>query len=74
MSVLKIKKHVDSETLYLPELHRFLGKQVEITIADLASSETQESPKSLWDVLYELAGKDMVDPDAYKQVRAASMI
>ncbi|HMO54577.1 MAG TPA: hypothetical protein PJ994_08745 [Tepidiformaceae bacterium] len=32
-TVLRIKRHLDSETLYLPELRDLIGQDVEITVS-----------------------------------------
>jgi hypothetical protein len=74
MHVIRIHKRLDSDTLHLPELKELIGKQVRITVVE--EVETSQSPKagSRYDAFFELAGKDVVDPEAYKQLRAASMI
>jgi hypothetical protein len=36
MTVIHVHRKIDSETLRLPELKAFLGKTVEITVAELA--------------------------------------
>ena len=36
MTVIHVHRKIDSETLQLPELKAFLGKTVEITVAELA--------------------------------------
>lgn len=72
MSTLRIHKKIDSETLHLPELKGWIGKSVEIIVVEEpAPGSGQPSP---YDAFFALAGKDVVDPDAYKQLRAASMI
>lgn len=34
MSTIRIRKHIDSETLHLPERKPLVGRTVEITIAE----------------------------------------
>lgn len=34
MNVIHLRKRVDSETLHIPELRRFLGKNVEIIVLE----------------------------------------
>jgi hypothetical protein len=55
MSVIHIRKHLDSETLHLPELKALVGKNVEIIVREetaahngrssAAASATPESPE-----------------------------
>lgn len=37
MTTLHIRKHIDSATLYLPELQSLIGKTVEITFRELSA-------------------------------------
>ncbi len=67
MMTIRIRKKIDSETVHLPELRPFIGKTVEIVVA-----EEGESTASAYDAFFSLAGHDVVDPDAYKVLRAAS--
>lgn len=71
METLRIHRHVDSETLHLPELRPLIGKDVEIIVQEQAPPTRKKLDLSLFK---ELAGKDVVDPEAYKQLRANSMI
>ena len=72
MQAIRIHKQIDSETLHLPELKAMIGKKVEIIVLEESAELVKDEDP--WDGLYELAGKDVVDPEAYKQLRAASMI
>jgi hypothetical protein len=71
MSAIHIRKHLDSETLYLPELKPLIGKTVEITVVEEPTTPSKDDPYAAF---FDLAGKDAVDPEAYKQLRDASMI
>jgi hypothetical protein len=73
MNAIRIRKKIESETLHLPELKPLIGKTVEITVLE-APPSAQTSVGSSYDALFALAGKDVVDPEAYKQLRAASKI
>ena len=42
MSTILIRKHLDSDTLYLPELRELIGKNVEITVKDVTAVPTGE--------------------------------
>jgi hypothetical protein len=46
MQVLRIKKQIDSEILYLPEFKNMIGRNVEIII--LAESEKKQSDTDLF--------------------------
>ncbi len=72
MSAIRIVRRIDSETLQLPELKPFVGKIVEIVVTDEPAANGQSS--NVYDAFFELAGQDVVDPEAYKRLRAASMI
>ena len=72
MIAIRIQTRIDSETLHLPELRPLIGRNVEIIV-----HETEPSPEAQPDPyapLFALAGQDVVDPDAYQQLRAASLI
>jgi hypothetical protein len=71
MSAIHIRKHLDSDTLHLPELKPLIGKTVEITVVEESGAASKEDPYAAF---FDLAGQDVVDPEAYKQLRAASMI
>jgi hypothetical protein len=43
MEALKLTRHVDSETLHLPELRAFLGKDVEIIVREAASATVDDA-------------------------------
>ncbi len=71
MTVIHLHKHLDSETLHLPELKPLVGKDVEIIVREQTSVASGTSPYADF---FALAGQDVVDPDAYKRLRAASTI
>jgi hypothetical protein len=74
MQAIRIHTQLESEILHLPELKPMIGKKVEIIILEDQLTEPVNKELSPWDGLFELSGKDAVDPEAYKQLRAASMI
>jgi len=39
MQTIRVKKHLDSETLVLPEIRSLIGKDVEITVVEYDTSE-----------------------------------
>jgi hypothetical protein len=71
MSSIHIHRKLDSETLYLPELRPLIGKTVEIIVREEAAPAMVENPYA--DFLA-LAGQDVVDPDAYQQLRNVSQL
>ena len=75
MRVIRIHRCVDSDTLTLPELREFIGKEVEILVLEEPSSPSQESRERRdYSALAGIAGQDLIDPEAYRELRAASMI
>ncbi len=75
MRTIRVRRCVDSEVLELPELRQFIGKEVEIVVLEGAPSRaTVPLERRDYSALFRVAGQDLVDPDAYKELRAASMI
>ncbi|MEX0704324.1 MAG: hypothetical protein WD069_19645 [Planctomycetales bacterium] len=70
MNAIRIRRKLDSETLYLPELKPLVGKTVDIVVQE-AEPLSEGSP---YESLFALAGTDVVDPDAYLRLRVASML
>jgi hypothetical protein len=66
MSAISIRKKIDSETLYLPELRPLIGKTVEIIVTEQPLAE--ESAER-WQALREIVGEDLIDPEVYKRQR-----
>jgi hypothetical protein len=68
--VLRILRRLDSETLHVPELRDFIGKDVEIVVSEVV-------PQKLPDHLVELekiAGKIDLDFEAIEKMREISKI
>jgi hypothetical protein len=65
MSEIHLTQQLESATLTLPELQPLIGRKVEIIIREV-SATTSSDP---WDALQALAGQDLVDSDAYRQLR-----
>jgi hypothetical protein len=63
MTEIHVTRDLQSDTLQLPELRPLIGRTVEIIVRDVTP---QSSP---WDALQALAGQDLVDPSAYRQLR-----
>lgn len=69
--MIRILKQIDSETLHLPELKPLIGKTVEILVVDQRADGGTSHPYAAW---FALSGTDAVEPQAYQQLSAASMI
>ena len=63
MEVLKLTRHLDSETLHQPELRPFLGKDVEIIVREVDSApRADEAPANR----YPLRGSVLRDDDPFE--------
>jgi hypothetical protein len=60
MATIRIKKHLDSETLVLPEIRPLLGKTVEISIREQPESPIDDMID--WEYLAELEAECADDP------------
>ncbi len=74
MKAIRLQKKIDSSTLFLPELEEMVGKTVEIIVLEEPAGVLVDQEKNPYREFFALAGQDVVDPDAYKQLRAASLI
>ena len=74
MRVIRVRRRVDSETLQLPELRELIGKDVEILVLEEPATPGASAAARDYSALARIAGQDLIDPDAYKELRAASMI
>lgn len=70
MTAIRLHKRLESDTLHLPELRPLIGRTVEIMVRE----EADPSAAGPYDALFALAGKDVVDPEAYKTLRDASRL
>lgn len=66
MTEIHLTQELQSDTLTLPQLQPLIGRTVEIIIRDLSAAPC--APES-WDALQALAGQDLVDPDAFHELR-----
>jgi hypothetical protein len=67
MSLVRIRRRIDSETIHVPELKPFVGKTVEIIVRE--DPATEAGSRDRWQPLIDAAGKDLVDPEVYKKYR-----
>lgn len=65
MNKIIIRKTVDSDTLHVPELNSLIGKEIEITIR-----ETTQPNVDRFAILEEIAQKNLIDVEAYRQYDA----
>jgi hypothetical protein len=70
MSAIRIRKHLDSDTLHLPELRNLIGHDVEITVVE-QSTLTQEQGRKFWQnrSLDELAAEQSYVPRTFDQLQ-----
>jgi hypothetical protein len=66
MTEIHLTRDLESETLQLPELKPLIGRKVEIIVRDLTPTRVPMDP---WDALSALAGRDLVEPGAYRELR-----
>jgi hypothetical protein len=75
MRVIRVHRCVESDTLQLPELREFIGKEVEILVLEETRSPSQQPAGGRdYSALARIAGQDIIDSEAYKGLRAASLI
>jgi hypothetical protein len=67
MTTIHLTQHLESETLYVPELRPLVGKDVEIIIRELPPGRLADPNR--WKLLEELAGKNMIDPAVIEEHR-----
>ena len=73
MEAIKIQRKIDSETLHIPELKRFLGKFVEIILLEVPLSERTEMKGDIKEFI-SAANRIDIDENAIQRLREESMI
>jgi hypothetical protein len=71
MKAVRIRKHIESETLHLPELSSLLGKDVEIIVIEDQGEQTGDQDLQ---PLFDLAGHIDLDYEAIENLRKISII
>lgn len=66
MASVRVITEVTSDQLSIPALKQFIGKEVSITIEETSPEATRDR----WKALQDAAGKNLVDPEVYKNQRA----
>jgi len=75
MNAIRMLRRLESDTLTLPELRPLIGHKVEIIVLDALPPDTSTGDGlSRYQAFFDLAGKDVVDPDAYRELRATSLV
>ncbi|MGB7159919.1 MAG: hypothetical protein WBD40_17770 [Tepidisphaeraceae bacterium] len=70
MTAIKIERHLDSDTLHLPELKALIGRDVEIIVTEkLPAQRTSDLSK-----FFDLAGRIDLDEDAIRALREKSKL
>ena len=69
MTTITVRRHLDSDTLRIPELEPLVGKDVEITITE----QVVRCPANLLEALATFDHMP-VDPEAIEELRRTSMI
>ena len=46
-TIVRIKRHLDSETVHLPEVHDLVGRDVEIVILEIGADEAATAREAL---------------------------
>ena len=71
MASVRLITPLTPDLLQHPEIRPLLGKTVEIIIQEVP--EPGPRPLSEWQPLLDAGGKDLVDPEAYRQLREADL-
>ncbi len=69
--MVHIRRHLDSDTLYLPEVAPMIGKDVEIIVVEEPSDEALDQDLTPF---FELAGNVDLDYDAVSDLRRISIL
>ena len=72
MEAIKIRKTIQSETLHIPELQKFIGKRVEIIFLELP--EKKETAPKAKNKFIAASGKIDIDEKAVAELRTRSIL
>lgn len=67
MDAIRVRKKINSETVYLPELRPLIGKMVEIIVREEPAAPV--STEQDWDAWFASAGEERIDAELYKRYR-----
>lgn len=73
MEAIRVQRTIDSETLYLPELKRFIGKNMEIILLEVPAKEQVEIKRDIRKFIEASTGIN-IDEKAIEQLREKSMV
>jgi hypothetical protein len=71
MEPIRIVTPLTPELLQHPQLRPLLGKTVEIVVRE--EPEPPQPVPARWQPLQDAAGKDLVDPEAYRRLREVDL-
>ena len=71
METIKLHRKINSETLYIPELKRFFGKNVEIILLELPEKNPK---KNKMEKFISAAGNIDIDEKAVSDLRKKSIL
>ena len=72
MDAIRIRRHIESETLRVPELRPIIGMDAEIII--LVDDPAEPKPEGNMSAFFAAADPSPVDPDALHNLRNASRL
>ncbi|MBA4369072.1 MAG: hypothetical protein C0403_15695 [Desulfobacterium sp.] len=72
MEAIKIKKRITSDTIHIPELQKFMGKNVEIILLELPGKKIGK-PKTMTKFI-SASGKIDIDEKAVADLRNKSIL
>ena len=72
MEAIKIQRKISSDTLHIPELKQFLGKNVEIILLELPEKKKMKSTNM--SKFIDAAGKIDIDEEAVAALREKSKL
>ncbi len=73
MEAIKLQRKIDSEMIHIPELKRFLGKNVEIILLEIPSNEALKSKRDIKKFI-SASNKIDIDENAVELLREKSLI
>lgn len=73
MNSIRIETHIDSETLFLPQLRPLLGKDVEIVVHERTAAVIRPPVEEWAAVQAAVLGLEDYDADAYRRIRESEL-
>lgn len=73
MQAIRLFMKIDSENINVPELRKFIGKEVEMLIMEKHAVLNEEKDRKM-ERFFSAAGKIEIDEDAIRQLRRKSKL